>query len=267
MVVTAVWWGYRITLWAYRNARLLESQRFEEALVTRAEQEDVRLTADANVWSVTEAVVIGVVWYASSLCLLLLSMFAVYSIPLLRSTLWLHQADTDLPVLFGVLGGAFVAWPVGLWLARKRNLGSLQQSISWYCPKRVFGWAFVAGFVSGIGYSSAKSVIVGHGYLTERVESILAFVVLAGLLQPVLEEVYFRGILFTALARKLGTIPGIIVVTLLFSFLHPRQFLTVLPVAVLLGAIRIYTGSVKACFACHAAYNLSLTLFMLPINR
>jgi membrane protease YdiL (CAAX protease family) len=199
--------------------------------------------------------------------LLLLSMFVAYSIPLLRSTFWLHQVDTDLPVLFGILGGAVVAWPVVIWIARKRSLGSLQQNISWACPNRVFAWAFVAGFVLGIAYSFAKSAIVGRGYRTEGLESILAFVVLAGLLQPILEEVYFRGILFTALAHKVGTIPGVIVVTLLFSFLHPKQFLTVLPVAILLGGVRIYTGSVRACFACHAAYNLSLTLFMLPINR
>lgn len=194
-------------------------------------------------------------------------MFLVYSIPVLRSTLWLHQVDTDLPVLVGVVGGAFVAFPFVMWFAHKRNFGSLQQSIRWDCTNSVFGWAFVSGFVLGITYSFAKSAIVGRGYRAEGLQTILAFVVLAGILQPALEEVYFRGILFTSLARKVGVIPGIVVVTLLFCFVHPKQFLTVLPVAILLGGVRVYTGSVRACFACHAAYNLSLTLFMLPIVR
>jgi membrane protease YdiL (CAAX protease family) len=99
------------------------------------------------------------------------------------------------------------------------------------------------------------------------VEYVAAFVVLAGFAQPAAEEIYFRGILFAGLARKFGNIPSIAVVTVLLCVAHPQHWFTVLPAAVLLGAMRLYTGSVKACFACHAAYNLSLVLFMLPISN
>jgi membrane protease YdiL (CAAX protease family) len=131
----------------------------------------------------------------------------------------------------------------------------------------VLGWACVAGFVAGIVYSVAKTALAGRGYQDASLEAIAAFVVLAGLAAPAMEEIYFRGILFVALARRFGNIPSIAGVTLLFCVAHPQHWFTVLPVAVLLGAMRLYTRSVKACFACHAAYNLSLVLFMLPIIR
>jgi membrane protease YdiL (CAAX protease family) len=221
---------------------------------------------DTSGWTIVEAAIVGVVWYTSSLFLLLLSMFAVYSIPSLHSILRSYQLDTALPELFGVGGGILFAGPLVMWIIRRRKVVSLQESIRWDCGNRVFGWAFLTGFASGIAYSLAKSALLGRSYVAEGRWYIAAFVMLAGLAQPAVEEVYFRGILFTALAGKVGKITSILVVTLLFSLGHPRQFLTVLPVAILLGGIRLYTGSVKACFACHAAYNLSLVLFMLPIN-
>ncbi len=194
-------------------------------------------------------------------------MFAGYSIPSLRYILWVYQLDTVFPAFFGVFGGILFGGPLAIWIVRRRKFGSLRQSIWWDCSNRILGWAFLAGFASGTGYSLAKSALLGRGYQPNGLEYIVAFIVLAGLAEPVVEEVYFRGILFTALVSRFGRIPSIAVVTMLFCLSHPKHFLTVLPVAVLLGGIRLYTGSVKACFACHAAYNLSLVLFMLPITR
>jgi membrane protease YdiL (CAAX protease family) len=227
---------------------------------------NVPQSGDTSSWTVAEAAIVGAVWYTSSLLLLLLSMFAVYSIPSLHSILHFYQLDTILPAFFGVLGGILFAGPLVMWIVRRRKVVSLQESIRWVCSNSRFGWAFLIGFASGISYSLAKSALVGRGYQTEAPWYIAAFVVLAGLAEPLVEEIYFRGILFTALARRLGKVTSIVVVTLLFSLGHPTQFLTVLPVAVVLGGVRLYTGSVKACFACHVAYNVSLVLFMFPIN-
>jgi membrane protease YdiL (CAAX protease family) len=236
--------------------------------VSRVEQHVISTlqTSDTSGWGIVEAAFVGAAWYAATVLFLLLSMFAVYSIPSLHSVLRLYQLDTDFPVFFGVLGGILFTGPLVMWIVRRRKFGSLQQSIRWDCSNRVFGWAFLTGFASGIAYSFAKSVLLGRGYQTHGLEYIAAFVVLTGLAQPAAEEVYFRGILFVALASGVGKIPSVVIVTLLFSLGHPRQFLTVLPVAILLGGMRLYTGSVRACFACHAAYNLSLALFMLQIN-
>jgi membrane protease YdiL (CAAX protease family) len=217
-------------------------------------------------WRIADAAIVGVVGYAASVLFLLLSMFVVYSTPSLHS-LRFSQLDTSFYALVGFVGGILFAGPLVMWFVRKRKFSSLAQSIYWECSNRIVGWASLAGFVSGIAYSLAKGTLAGRGYQAQPVEYIAAFVVLGGLAQPAAEEIYFRGVLFAAFARKFGDCPSIVVVTLLFCVSHPQHWFTVLPAAVLLGAVRLYTGSVKACFVCHAAYNLSLVLFMLPIRN
>ena len=207
----------------------------------------------------------GAVGYAASVLSLILSMIAVYSIPSVHSFLQFYRLDLWVYVLAGVVGGIGFGGPLVMWFVRRRKFVSLAQSIYWECSNRVLGWALLVGFVSGIAYSLAKGMLAGRGYQIQPVEYIAACVVLAGLAQPAVEEIYFRGILFAALAGRFGDFLSIAAVTLLFCIAHPQHWFTVLPVSVLLGAMRLYTRSVKACFACHAAYNLALVMFAIPI--
>jgi len=194
-------------------------------------------------------------------------MLVVYSHPSLHSWLRFYRLDSTIYVLFGLVGGSCSPGPLVIWFVRRRRLASFAQSIGWECSNRVLGSASLPGLVTGIVYSLANAAFAGHGYQDESVEAILAFSRLSGFVPPALEEIYFRGIRFVSLARRFGDISSIAAVTLLFCVSHPEHWLTVLPVAILLGGMRLYTHSVKACFACHAAYNLSLVLFMLPIGK
>src|ERR1700731_3534143 len=178
-----------------------------------------------------------------------------------HSRLRFYRLDSGMYVLAGFVGGIALGGPLVMWFVRRRNFTSLAHSIDWECSNRILGWAFLTGCLSGIAYSLATAALAGRGYQAEPLGSIIAFVVLIGFAQPAVEEIYFRGILFIALARKFGNIASIAAVTLLFCVAHPQHWFTVLPVAVLLGVMRLYTRSVKACFACHAAYNLSFALF------
>lgn len=216
-------------------------------------------------WNIADAGIIGVVGYAASVLLLLVSMFVVYSLPSLHSRL--YPLDWGVYVLAGIFGGLVFGGPLVMWFVHRRKIPSLARSIDWECSNRTLGWALLLGFGFGIVCSFGRAALAGRGYRTEPVESIVAFVFLAGLAVPVLEEIYFRGILFVALAHRFGDIPSIAAVTLLFCIAHPQHWFTMLPVALLLGGMRLYTRSVKACFACHAAYNVSLVLFMLPIGQ
>ncbi|MGE5733714.1 MAG: lysostaphin resistance A-like protein [Acidobacteriota bacterium] len=216
-------------------------------------------------WGIADAAIVGVVGYAAAVLFLLSSMFVVYSIPSLHSFVRFYQLD-GVYLLIGLIAGILFAGPLVMWFVRRRKFANLADSIYWQCSNRTLGWAFLAGVVSGIAYSIARGMLARRGYIPEPLAYILTFMVLTGFAQPLAEEIYFRGILFAGLAHKLGDIPSIAAVTILFCVAHPRHWFMVLPAAVLLGAMRIYTGSVKACFACHAAYNLSLALFMLPIN-
>jgi membrane protease YdiL (CAAX protease family) len=80
-------------------------------------------------------------------------------------------------------------------------------------------------------------------------------------LQPFIEEIYFRGILFICLAERLGSLAGICVVTVIFVLCHPQHYWIVLPVSIVLGLLRVCTQSTANCYALHAGYNLGVILW------
>ena|ERR1700733_12432437 len=78
---------------------------------------------------------------------------------------------------------------------------------------------------------------------------------------PFVEEIYFRGILFTGLSCKLSPFLSICIVTLVFDLGHGRHHWIVLPISILLAIVRLRTKSTANCFALHAAYNLGVVLW------
>jgi membrane protease YdiL (CAAX protease family) len=81
------------------------------------------------------------------------------------------------------------------------------------------------------------------------------------LLEPLTEEIYFRGILFCGLKSKMNAGLSAGIVTAIFAFLHPQHQLIVLPVALTLGAFRVVGRSTCSCFALHLVYNLTVLLW------
>jgi hypothetical protein len=106
---------------------------------------------------------VGAVGYTASVLSLLLSIFAVYSIPSVHSFLQFYRLDSWVYVLAGVVGGIGFGGPLVMWFVRRRKFTSLAQSIYWECSNRVLGWAFLVGFVFGIAYSLAKGMLAGRG--------------------------------------------------------------------------------------------------------
>jgi membrane protease YdiL (CAAX protease family) len=87
--------------------------------------------------------------------------------------------------------------------------------------------------------------------------------VLAGLLQPFLEEVLFRGFLQPLLVQNFRERGGILLTSLAFAALHGAvAFLPVFFLSLLLGAIYLRTRSLVAVAVVHATHNsLVLALF------
>jgi membrane protease YdiL (CAAX protease family) len=90
------------------------------------------------------------------------------------------------------------------------------------------------------------------------------FAVTAG---PLMEELFFRGMLYPVLARRLGALPGIFFTALLFGLMHFAQYgrswgavLIIFLVGVVLTAIRAITKSVASSFLAHVGYNGTLMI-------
>jgi membrane protease YdiL (CAAX protease family) len=89
---------------------------------------------------------------------------------------------------------------------------------------------------------------------------IIAFVAVAT--APLVEEAVYRGILYPALQRTTGTIPAIIIVTLMFAGPHVPQYWpniaaisSIALLSVVLTTVRAKTGRLLPCFVIHLVFN------------
>ena len=79
---------------------------------------------------------------------------------------------------------------------------------------------------------------------------------------PIVEEVIYRGLLYSALQRAVGTGLAVGFVTLLFSLVHLPQYYPSVSTMVLLTLlsltltlIRVFTGNLLPCIILHTIFN------------
>lgn len=90
----------------------------------------------------------------------------------------------------------------------------------------------------------------------------LATAFVAVVTAPLVEELIYRGVLYSAIERTLGTVIAIVVVSLLFAGIHVFQYqnnIAVVAVITLLSItltlVRAYTGKVLPSFIIHLVFN------------
>jgi uncharacterized protein len=84
----------------------------------------------------------------------------------------------------------------------------------------------------------------------------LLFLLAAGA-GPFVEDLFFRGALFTALKRHATTFETVGTTALLFTTFHPepRTWVTILPLSLILGVLRARTGSMFPALLVHSGFN------------
>lgn len=90
--------------------------------------------------------------------------------------------------------------------------------------------------------------------------------ILAVVLAPVAEEIFFRGFLFTGIGNRYGYGWGAVISALIFAlahFMQPGAFLPIFLLGLLLAWLYIRTGSIWACIFTHFAYNSLALIFMI----
>ena len=90
----------------------------------------------------------------------------------------------------------------------------------------------------------------------------IAIGLFAVLTAPLVEEVVYRGVMYPALARKMGRIAAILAVSALFLLVHADQYAGAPAIMVPLGTLslaltilRAYSGSLLPSFALHLVFN------------
>ncbi len=145
---------------------------------------------------------------------------------------------TDVPI--GLALGVFLQWPV---------LTAL------YFP--------ILRFVDGDPSGEAKELADRASGLNNA----LLLILLAGIMAPLVEELFFRGFLLRGLLRSMSPWVAVVVQAVVFAAVHlqPLQFPGLLVVGLATGAVAVRTGRLGMCWAIHAGFN-GLTLLTLLLS-
>ena len=148
----------------------------------------------------------------------------------------IRAADLPLGLAFGV----FLQWPV---------LTAL------YFP--------ILRFVDGDPSGEARELADRASGLPNAV----LLVILAGIMAPLVEELFFRGFLLRALLGSMPPWVAVVVQAVVFAGVHlqPLQFPGLLVVGLATGAVAVRTGRLGMCWAIHAGFN-GLTLMSLLLT-
>jgi membrane protease YdiL (CAAX protease family) len=173
----------------------------------------------------------------------------------------LLQILSTLPAHILTLG---VAWAVVTSFGKR----PFWQALGWNWTKRVGFWRSV-GWAFGLYIVGIVLILLG-GQQKTALEEIVAssraasfsIAFLAVFTAPLVEEVVYRGVLYSALQKKIGMRWAIVGVLLLFTIVHVPQywpnFGVIGAVGVLslsLTLVRAYTGSLLPCFVMHLVFN------------
>ncbi len=246
------------------------AERSEQHLV--AEPENLNLTGNSEVqqasltWRIRDAAVVGLALTVVSWGVLLFG--GDSRLPLPTTYLTRYQNGQGW-VLLAVLASLLAAAIAVITIAKVRRLGEPLTSIGWNLNRR---WCLVGIFV---GLSLTALITLCFALFSRststfpdglRPLSVSMFVLSSVVLGPFIEECYFRGILFLALAKRIGELGSVALCALLFALFHVGgyRFLWVfLIIGAALGVLRLRTRSVGACYASHAVYNLGILIVAL----
>lgn len=100
----------------------------------------------------------------------------------------------------------------------------------------------------------------------------LATAFAASITAPLIEEIVFRGVLYSPLRRLAGATAAVVFVVLLFALIHVPQYWpsygvigTILLLSIVLTTIRARTGNLLPCFVVHFVFN-SIQAVLIVLN-
>ncbi len=183
----------------------------------------------------------------------------------------LSDLATDARIVVGAQAAAYPLVLVFIYiLARSRTHERFRDAIRWNWPGISALRYFIAGGILAIlveGMSSflpiPKSLPMDKYFHDATSAYLLAAFGMS--LAPLLEELFFRGMLYPLLRRRLGLTYAVLLTAAAFAGIHGAQLgyawgpiLSIFVVGVVFTTVRARTNSVAASFLVHCGYNFAL---------
>lgn len=173
-----------------------------------------------------------------------------------------------------IVGSQIASYPIVIGLMaiiiRNRSGQRFLPAIRWQWPGRTATWFYVLGSVLAFSIEGLshflpipKSLPMDKFFNDATSAYLMAFFGIA--VAPLLEEFFFRGMLYPILRRGLGVLIGVVLTAAAFAAIHGAQLgydwaaiLSIFLVGLALTLLRQFTDSVAACVLTHSGYNFTL---------
>ena len=158
-----------------------------------------------------------------------------------------------------LISGIFLVWGKGLpsiGLARSKMFSGFKKGLIWSAGFGVLAlFAFLSLFLLGI-----DPLALIRTSLPTKQADILLFFLIGGIVAPLAEEVFFRGVLY-GFFRRWGVVVALVLSTLVFILAHPTGH--GLPVTQMVGGLLFaiayeIEGSLLVPITIHALGNISI---------
>lgn len=129
----------------------------------------------------------------------------------------------------------------------------------------IHGLAILGGFFA-VAYITNRFVPEQNNDLLRMLATsrgaVIAIAFLATFTAPLVEEVVYRGVLYSALQRSFGLATGVILTTILFAAVHVPQYypsystiFLICLLSLVLTLVRVKTGNLLPCIVLHTIFN------------
>ena len=227
---------------------------------------------------------------AIGMFVLMLALQLVLTVPYLfyriRGGLALERAAEELPndptyILLAVLSiipahllTLLLAWAVVTGLGKRPFWASLGWGWSPRYGRTEFFFLLGVTFAMfGVGQLMVTAFGDQETSLTRMLSSSAAtryaVAALATFTAPLVEEVVYRGVLYSALRRRLGAIAAVVAVVAIFAAIHFPQYIesvaalvTITLLSLVLTVVRAWTGRLLPCVVIHLLFNGITSIFI-----
>ncbi|MGC2108755.1 MAG: type II CAAX endopeptidase family protein [Candidatus Korobacteraceae bacterium] len=210
-------------------------------------------------------------------CIFLFSLIALFvakASPAYRNMSFTDAASklsTNAQILVSAQGAAYLFVLLFIFmLVRTRSREPFAQAIRWnwpgsWAPAFLLGGVVLALVVDGLSrfLPIPKSLPMDNFFNDATSAYMMAAFGLT--LAPLLEELFFRGLLYPLLRRAMGLVASVLLTALAFAAIHGAQLgyawapvLSIFVVGVVFTVVRERLNSVAASFLMHCGYNFTL---------
>ena len=231
----------------------------------------VAMNPDDPPWGVSHAVLLWLISVASLFFVPLLGIipYVLYKILMQGST---QSLGTDSNLIFisilGVLPAHVLTFLASWFVVSDRGRRPFWEMLGWRWPKNFGPWKTIglAVLLLAVGGLMTRYFGGSETQLDQIINSSLkarfATAFLAALTGPLVEELVYRGVLYSAFQRTLGMTGAIVLVSALFAGVHVIQYfnnLGVIAVITLLSVsltlVRARTSSLLPSYVMHLVFN------------